>query len=98
MTLVEVDLHSREQSVTMLNTGNGELEEHRIRHDGDDAEHSTPHSSRRSQWRSRARATPSGSRRSCGVWATPSSLGTRPRLGRQRSARPKRTTGMRGRS
>jgi transposase len=38
MTLVGVDLHSREQSVAMLDTTTGELEERRIRHDGDDVE------------------------------------------------------------
>jgi transposase len=33
-----VDLHSREQSVAMLDPTTGELEERRIRHDGDDVE------------------------------------------------------------
>jgi hypothetical protein len=34
MTLVGVDLHSREQSVAMLDTATGEVEERRIRHEG----------------------------------------------------------------
>jgi hypothetical protein len=38
MTLVGVDLHSREQSVAILDTTTGELEEHRLRHDGDEVE------------------------------------------------------------
>ncbi len=38
MTLVGVDLHSREQTVAVLDTTTGELEERRIRHDGDDVE------------------------------------------------------------
>jgi transposase len=38
MTLVGVDLHSREQSVAMLDTTTGEVEERRIRHDGDAVE------------------------------------------------------------
>jgi transposase len=35
MMLVGVDLHSREQSVAMLDTTTGELEERRLRHAGD---------------------------------------------------------------
>jgi transposase len=38
MTLVGVDLHSREQSVAVLDTTTGEVEERRIRHDGEDVE------------------------------------------------------------
>jgi transposase len=38
MTLVGVDLHSREQSVAMLDTTTREREERRIRHDGEDVE------------------------------------------------------------
>jgi transposase len=38
MMLVGVDLHSREQSVSMLDTTTGELQERRIRHDGDAVE------------------------------------------------------------
>lgn len=38
MTLVGVDLHSREQSVAVLDRATGEVEERRIRHDGDHVE------------------------------------------------------------
>ena len=38
MTLVGVDLHTREQSVAMLDTATGEVEERRIRHEGEDVE------------------------------------------------------------
>jgi transposase len=38
MRLIGVDLHSQEQSVAMLDTSTGELQELRIRHDGDEVE------------------------------------------------------------
>src|SRR6266568_554791 len=38
MTLVGVDLHTREQSVAKLDRSTGELQEFRIRHEGDDVE------------------------------------------------------------
>lgn len=38
MTLVGVDLHTRNQSVTVLDTTTGELQELRLRHDGDAVE------------------------------------------------------------
>jgi transposase len=38
MMLVGVDLHSREQSVAMLDTTTGELEERRLRHAGDEVD------------------------------------------------------------
>jgi transposase len=38
MTLVGVDLHTRDESVAVLDTASGELQERRIRHEGDDVE------------------------------------------------------------
>lgn len=38
MTLVGVDLHTREQSVAMLDTSTGEVQEFRLRHEGDAVE------------------------------------------------------------
>jgi hypothetical protein len=38
MTLVGVDLHTREQSIAVLDTGTGEARELRLRHDGDEVE------------------------------------------------------------
>jgi transposase len=38
MRMIGVDLHTREQSVAMLDTSTGELQELRIRHDGDEVE------------------------------------------------------------